>query len=186
MALLPSPDEIAEDLGVLEPDPDLVPDEPPAPVEDELPGPEPIPLPSGPDEPPGHVKERKKRGRPPGSSSAPSKPPRVTQAVRGDIDAKLRFMLTLPGQVWAARDPICGGTFIQQVPDVAEALTDIVCDSADLLTFFSGTGGNFMKALKLGVAVMPVVSMVAAHHVYHSIEDVPQQDLQQPEQQYAA
>ena len=73
---------------------------------------------------------------------------------------------------------------MQQIPDTAEALTDIIVDSPELLAFFTGPGGSFMKALKLGVALMPVISTVAAHHVYHTIEDMPE-DAQQP-RQYAA
>jgi hypothetical protein len=85
----------------------------------------------------------------------------------------------VPGQIWKARDPLCGGVFVEQIPETADAFTDIVCDSADLLAFFSGPGGNFMKALKAGAALMPVVQVVAAHHVYHSIDEQ-QPDMQQP------
>jgi hypothetical protein len=82
---------------------------------------------------------------------------------------------------------LCGGVFIQQRPEIADALTDIVCDSADLIAFFSGPGGNFMKALKVGAAVMPVIQVVAAHHVYHSIGEERQGDPLAPDyDQYAA
>jgi hypothetical protein len=79
-------------------------------------------------------------------------------------------MLELPGQVWKARDPLCGGVFVTQRPEIADALTDIVCDSADLVDFFTGTGGAFMKYLKLGAALWPVAEVVMAHHVVHSVE----------------
>jgi hypothetical protein len=76
--------------------------------------------------------------------------------------------------------------FLEQRPDIAEALTDIVCDSADLVAFFTGPGGTFMKYLNLGAALWPVAEVVAAHHVYHSVEL--EQDPLQPQQQgqYAA
>ena len=64
---------------------------------------------------------------------------------------------------------MCGGRFLDQRDPIVDALTDIVCDSADLVAFFTGPGGAFMKYLNLGAAVWPVAEMVAAHHVYHSI-----------------
>lgn len=134
------------------------------------------------DPPPLHGDKRKwKQGSP---KAAPRKAVRVTAGVRGDIDAKIRFALQVPGAIWQARDPLCGGTFVQQIPDTAEAFTDIVCDSADLVAFFTGPGGNFMKVLKLGAALMPVVQVVAAHHVYHTVELAPADEGEQA--RYAA
>jgi hypothetical protein len=109
---------------------------------------------------------------------------KVPAGVRGDIDAKIRFTLQVPGTIWQARDPLCGGTFCEQIPDTAEAFTDIVCDSADLVAFFTGPGGNFMKLLKLGAALMPVVQVGMAHHVYHTVE-IDQGPVEAP-QSYAA
>lgn len=134
------------------------------------------------DDPPRHGTKEWRRGSGPHARALTGKRPvRVTASVRGDIDAKIRFALTVPGAIWQARDPVCGGTFIDQRDDIAEALTDIVCDSADLVAFFAGPGGNFMKALKLGAALMPVIQMVAAHHVYHTIEGEQPGDAQQPD-----
>ena len=187
--LLPGPgmdeDEIDEyeDLG------DLIPDGPES--DGEAPGGggvgEGTPGPSAPpavDAPPRHGTKEWRRGT---GKRAPGRPVRVTATVRGDIDAKIRFALMVPGQIWKARDPLCGGTFVEQTPEIAEAFTDIVCDSADLVAFFTGPGGNFMKALKLGAALMPVLQVVAAHHVYHTIEGEQPADMQQPDYgRYAA
>ena len=52
----------------------------------------------------------------------------------------------------------------------AEAFTDIICDSPDLVAFFTGPGGNFMKILKVGAALGPVIQVGFAHHVYNSVE----------------
>jgi hypothetical protein len=168
--LLPPPDDPAyDDIGELEPDEPAIPvsngDAPPAPS----PGP---PLedagPVPPDPEPAHAKRGWKRQQ---DRSKP-KPSRITAGIRGDIDAKVRFALQVPGAIWQARDPLCGGTFVEQIPDTAEAFTDIICDSADLVAFFTGPGGNFMKALKVGAALMPVAQVVMAHHVYHSVSEV--------------
>lgn len=108
----------------------------------------------------------------------PAKASRVTVAVRTDIDAKISLALEIPGRVWQARDPVCGGTFVEQRPAIASALTEIVCQSADLVAWFAGSGGQFMLYLNLTAACWPVATVVMAHHVYHSIGQA--EDMQQP------
>lgn len=175
-----------EDLGV------LLPDGPEIDSEasggggggDGAPGPR---TPPAADDPPRHGTKEWRRGSGPHARALGKRPVRVTASIRGDIDAKIRFTLMVPGQIWKARDPLCGGTFVDTIPDQAEAYTDIVCDSADLVAFFTGPGGNFMKILKVGAALMPVVQVVAAHHVYHTIGEDEQPDMQQPDYgRYAA
>jgi hypothetical protein len=117
----------------------LAPDEPPAPIP---PGPE-------------------RKGR---TGAA-----KVTATVRKDIYAKISLGLELPGRVWAARDPYCGGAFVVQRPAIADALADIVCDSADLVAWFTGPAGGFMKYLKLAAALQPVAVTVYGHHIAHAI-----------------
>lgn len=73
---------------------------------------------------------------------------------------------------------------MEQRPAIADALTEIVCQSADLVQFFTGAGGGFMLYLNLGAATWPVVEMVWAHHVFHSLDETA--DPHEPTQQYAA
>jgi hypothetical protein len=116
---------------------------------------------------PGHV--RKDWRKPPGRPKGSAKPGRITVGIRADINAKISMPLEIMGQIWAARDSLCGGTFLAQRPAIADAFTDIVCESADLVAFFTGPGGAFMKYLNAGAALWPVIEVVAAHHVYHSV-----------------
>jgi hypothetical protein len=161
----PSWDE--EDAGIIDIDP-----EPPLSGPGDDAGPPDVSVPSGepaPDEPPAHSTRAWHAKRK--ASKPAAKPVRVTAAVRGDITGQIGFLLTLPGSVWAARDPLCGGTFVEQVPVVADALTDWITDSPTLLALFVGPAGSFVgKAVKTAVALAPVFTMYAAHHVYHSIE----------------
>src|SRR5215469_11774431 len=133
---------------------------------------------------PGRHSTREWRGRTRTRTKAKTAP-RLTAGVRGDINAKVSLLLEMPGQVWAARDPVCGGMFLAQRPAVADALTDIVCESADLIAFFTGPAGGFMRYLNLAAALYPVAGAVMAHHVYHTVETpVP---AEQPDlAQYAA
>ena len=118
-----------------------------------------------------------------GSRQAPR---RVTVTVRTDINAKISLVLEVPGRVWQARDPVCGSAFIEQRPAIADALTEIVCNSPDLVAWFAGQGGAFMLWFNLIMAVWPVAMTAAAHHVYHTISE-DQGDITQPDyQDYAA
>ena len=129
------------------------------------------------DKPAGRLKEH--------GGKAPKARIKVTAATRKDVHAKIRFVLVPAGEIWQARDRICGGTFVQQEPAVSDALAEIVCDSPDLLAWFTGPAGGFMKYFRLVMALQPVGLAVWAHHVAHAVEIV---DGQQPQQMpaYAA
>ena len=173
------------DAGILEPD-EVAPSPPPAdlPGGGEGSGPVYEPGPVTPDPPPLHGDKGWKRS---GPKSAPKKPTRITAAVRGDIDAKISFALEIPGRIWQARDPVCGTVFVEQRPEISGALTEIVCQSPDLVAWFAGGGGQFMLALNLMATLWPVVTVVMAHHVYHTVElGPPEPAADQPYRQYAA
>jgi hypothetical protein len=101
----------------------------------------------------------------PGPRSSSTRP-KLTATLRRDINAKVSMPLEMGGQLWRARDPICGGTFLEQRPAIADALTDIICQSADLIDFFTGPAGGFMVYLKLAAALWPVVELVLGHHIF--------------------
>ena len=133
-------------------------------------GPEDDGGPPGEDEPPAHAREPRRRARRDDRGAGPRKIPRVTAATRTDIEAKISFAAEIPGRLWQARDPVCGTAFIEQRPEIAAALTEIVCQSSDLVAWFTGTGGQFMLWLNLAAACWPVATVIMAHHVYHTIE----------------
>jgi hypothetical protein len=187
VALLPSPDEAWADdsdvdvLGLLEPDSDREAPERPARYEAVPDEPEALTADPGPAH--GRREWRKTAKEAPRGGRAPSAA-KITAAIHKDIHAKISVGLEIPGRVWQARDPLCGGTFVEQRPAIADALTGIVCDSPDLVAWFTGPGGKFMKWLDLMMAVAPVAMVVGAHHVFHTVDDV---DAQQPDYgQYAA
>jgi hypothetical protein len=94
---------------------------------------------------------------------------RVNAGVRRDIEAKVGILLEVPARVWEARDPWCGGTFVAQLPATRAAFTDLVCESPDMVAWFTGVGGGFMKLLNLLVALQPVGTMMYAHHIAHAV-----------------
>ena len=183
---LPPPDspEWAEDAGIIDVDMPGHAGDVPLTGGPESPDPAPGPPPEPPaDEPPAHARRDWHAKAPKGPRA---KAPRLTAAVRGDIAAKLDFMLEIPGRVWQARDPLCGGAFVAQRPEISRSLTEIVCRSPQLVEWFTGTGGGFIMFLDLGAALFPVLQAVMAHHVYHSAEG-PDQDINQSDlSRYAA
>ena len=132
---------------------------------------------------PAHVassrRERERAGRP----SRTGARTRVTVAIRKDVEAKIRFVAVPAGRMWASSDPICGGTFCQQEPEISGALAEIVCDSPDLLAWFTGPQGKYMKFFNLFMACVPVGMAVYGHHLAHRGEDE-QQDPNLPPVDY--
>lgn len=140
------------------------------------------------------------RGEPPADPPAGRIPPprgpaaagrgrkvRVTATIQRDVLAKIR-MVTMPAaQMWAIRDEICGPVAVKQEPIVAAAFANIVCDSPDLLNWFTGAGGSYMKYFELAMALWPVLMVVWMHHIAHA-DRPPQGDATQPQQMqnYAA
>lgn len=172
--LLPSPGDDFElgdvELGELAPDP----------------GPEPPPVDMGeipPDPEPSWLgdKDKPKRGRPAGSRTA-----KPTAAVRADIEAKFGLMLTIPGNIWAARDPYCGGAFLAQEPAIRKAGLDLILQSPDLIAFFTSSAAGFMLWLNLLTALQPVAMTIWAHHIIHAIGQDQGQGEPIDERQYAA
>jgi hypothetical protein len=120
------------------------------------------------DPPPLHLA---KDGQPRGKTKAGGHSQRrVTITIKRDIEAKLGMMLMVPGRVWAARDPICGGAFVQAEPEIRSAAVELICQSPDLIEFFMGAGGGFMLWLNLLVACQPVVMTIWMHHIAHSLQ----------------
>jgi hypothetical protein len=176
--LLPGPDDDL-DIGIIDleepPEPDSPPPPPPpeGPEDDDI---RPLGYPAGP--------RSKGTGKPRTAS-----PVRITAALRKDIAAKVQLMLYVPGKVWETRDPYCGGMFVHQGPAIGDALTDIICQSPDLIAFFTGPAGGFMIYLNLLTSLQPVALTIWQHHIAHAIGS-PAEDGQGPPRpdmaQYAA
>ena len=93
---------------------------------------------------------------------------KVTAALRRDVEGKLAFCLALSGQMWSLADPICGGAYLEQSPEIARKLTPIVCQSPEVVKWLTKSG-NFVLWLDLFMACWPVVQIVFAHHIAKSL-----------------
>ena len=120
----------------------------------------------GPDPEPAHLSPPR-RGRGQRDTGTARKPVRVTAAVKADVTAKVRIVTKSSAEIWAMRDPFCGPVAIGQEPAIADALVDLICDSPDLLAFFAGAGGAYMRYFKLFMACLPVIQVAWVHHIAH-------------------
>jgi len=99
----------------------------------------------------------------------PPRAARVTAAVRRDIGAKIGIPMAVLGAIWEARDPVCGGRFQEQRSKLALDLATLACDSPWWVSFFTGPAGGYMKYVQMAADLWPVVEMILAHHVTHTV-----------------
>ena len=124
-----------------------------------------------------------KIGRRGGGKSSGRKP---TAAVAQDIRAKVGMMVDVPARLWAVRDPVCGVMAVQQSAAMADAWTAIVLDSPELVAWFSGPAGGFMKWVDVIMATYPVAMTVYAHHIARTVETPANGEAPRADRQYAA
>ena len=91
-------------------------------------------------------------------------PIKITKAVQADITGKLAFWLSIPAEPWLRVDPYCGGAYAGQVDEIAVKMAPLICQSPDLVRWFSKST-TFIMWTELGIAVRPVVEAIIAHHV---------------------
>jgi hypothetical protein len=95
--------------------------------------------------------------------------PKITADTRKDIRGKVGLLLTLPAMMIQRRDEACGTVLVGQVPEISDALVELICDSPDLVAFFTGGQGRYMKYLALATALEPVATVAWQHHVVKRI-----------------
>jgi hypothetical protein len=95
-------------------------------------------------------------------------PIKITKAVQADITGKLAFWLSIPAEPWLRVDPYCGGAYAGQVDEIALKMAPLICQSPDLVRWFSKST-TFIMWTELGIAVRPVVEAIIAHHVTRRI-----------------
>lgn len=102
-------------------------------------------------------------------ASQPEPDIKITPKVIGDIEGKLAFWLGLTAEPWAVADPYCGKAYADQVPEIARRLAPIICQSPDLVRWFSKSS-TFILWTELGIAVRPVATAVVKHHVTKTVK----------------
>jgi hypothetical protein len=93
----------------------------------------------------------------------------VPKNVQQDIEGKLSFLLGMSASMMVSVDPICANVFLQQLPSITKAMLPLICQSPDMVAFFTKKGG-FILWLNLAAACWPVIQTIFAHHITKKIE----------------
>lgn len=107
-----------------------------------------------------------------GKASKQAPPVRVTRAVVGDIEGKLTLLLSGPAVFWQMADPLCGGTFADNLDNIVRKAVPLIVQSPDAVKWFT-KGTTFLLWLDLVWALQPVAQAVYAHHVAASVMVLP-------------
>jgi hypothetical protein len=110
------------------------------------------------------------------SKSAPRPKPRapkVTAKVKGDMSAAVGMMVMVAGPAVMARDPYCGGAFLDNSQKITDAVVPLLCRSHTVVAFFSDSSENgWLLWFNLALALSPVAVAVGKHHIIKSVEIV--------------
>jgi hypothetical protein len=104
---------------------------------------------------------------------------RITAKVRKDVEGKVAFFLSMLTMGVQLRDPYCGRVLDEQSLKIAEKATPIICQSPQLVEWFTKAGG-YMLWMDLALAVQPVAWMAVQHHLMHTVGDVKEGDGSEP------
>lgn len=121
-----------------------------------------------------------------GKDEPKSDPPLVvTKAIQQDIHGKLTFLLGMSSSMMVTMDPLCVGEFQKHLPNITAKMVPIICQSPDMVKFFTKSGG-FILWLDLATACWPVVQIIIAHHVTKSLKVENGEVLERDMSQYKA
>jgi hypothetical protein len=100
------------------------------------------------------------------SSSAPAKrpPAKVTAGQRKQLVDELETYAKLVALAWSTRDEYCGGVLNDQSRAIADSLAALLARNPKLVQAVH-TGGLLGDVLKLGTALLPVVTAIRQHHI---------------------
>jgi hypothetical protein len=97
-----------------------------------------------------------------------SKAPRVTAELKRSIRGKLALLTLAPLGLARHYDPVCGGALVEVKDDLLDWAVDGICDSPDLLKWFSA-GKGYMRLVTLLTILEPVGITACQHHVTHTL-----------------
>lgn len=93
---------------------------------------------------------------------------RITKRVKDDIEGKLAMiygMLTLTVQL---KDDVCGSALEANSEQICAKMVPIICKSPALVRWFTA-GSGYMVWFELVMVFWPVLTVVAQHHITHSV-----------------
>lgn len=108
----------------------------------------------------------KRRARTRGARAAARK---TTRQEQDQVRDALTMLLTVPMWAGQMKDPVCGGSVMENRDAIINSLVPIACRHPAALAFLTGSDAPWMEYLALMTALKPVIQTVWGHHVSHSI-----------------
>jgi hypothetical protein len=97
--------------------------------------------------------------------------PKVTAKVKGDMSAAVGMMMMVTGPAIMAKDPYCGGVFLDNSQKITDAVIPLLCRSHTVVAFFSdSTENGWLLWFNLALALSPVAMAIGKHHIIRSVE----------------
>lgn len=97
--------------------------------------------------------------------------PKVSAKVKGDMSAAVGMMMMVTGPALMAKDPYCGGAFLDNSQKITDAVIPLLCRSHTVVAFFSDSSENgWLLWFNLAIALSPVAVAVGKHHIIKSVE----------------
>lgn len=93
---------------------------------------------------------------------------KITASIRRDIEGKLALGFGMLGETWSMIDPLCGQALVENGPNMAKKYTPLLCQSPEVVKWMTKSG-NFLMWIDALMATWPVISMVVAHHIAHTV-----------------
>ena len=97
--------------------------------------------------------------------------PKVNAKVKGDMSAAVGMMMMVTGPALMAKDPYCGGAFLENSQKITDAVIPLLCRSHTVVAFFSDSSENgWLLWFNLAIALSPVAVAVGKHHILKTVE----------------
>lgn len=96
---------------------------------------------------------------------------RIQKEIQETVEAYLGILAT----GFAFKDPICGPVALDIVPNVAEKAVPLLARNPKIVSYLT-KGNNFKEVMDFALAVLPLIQVVYAHHMSHTISVGPDQE----------
>ena len=89
---------------------------------------------------------------------------RIQREVQDTIEAYLGVIAT----GWAIKDPLCGNVLADVTPNIAEKAVPLLARNPVIVKYLTKSS-NFKEIMDLALAILPLIQVVYAHHMSHTI-----------------
>lgn len=100
---------------------------------------------------------------------------RISARVQKEVQETIEAYLGMFAAGWELKDPLCGGVAAQIVPNVAAKSVPLLARNPKIISYLS-KGNNFKDVMDFVIAIAPLVQVVYAHHMSHTIRTGPEQE----------